>query len=52
MKGSMRMRSVVEPFDEDPEDPDGDRKKGAAQWSAGWLPSHGRLAALPPTHIP
>ena len=28
------MRSVVEPFDEDPEDPDGDRKKGAAQWSA------------------
>ena len=34
MKSSMRMRSVVEPFDEDPEDPDGDRKKGAAQWSA------------------
>ena len=28
------MRSVVEPFEEDPEDPDGDRKKGAAQWSA------------------
>ena len=24
----------MEPFDEDPEDPDGDRKKGAAQWSA------------------
>lgn len=30
----LRMRSVVEPFDEDTEEADGERKKGTGQWSA------------------
>ena len=30
----LRMRSVVEPFDEDTDEADGERKKGAGQWSA------------------